>query len=245
VAEPDLSSRFLPAARALDAAEIVPLHADAGLAHANVSAGLAAVLAYEAHVVQHLPHVDLEELRSLPDLARAAADAARDAGGEDEEAQALFDEAYALRRKLRAAALALVEAGTLTARDAQKLGKDRGAVDLAADCAALASLFERRADELGEGGPAAEDVSRAAEIGRALKARWKPAGAGRKPGPDGLSAVDRRDRLWTLLVLRHERLWAVGAYVFGHAVDEHVPALHAPVVAVRAKKKRANQEPST
>ena len=41
--------------------------------------------------------------------------------------------------------------------------------------------------------------------------------------------------LWTLLVARHERLWAVGAYVYGHAVDAHVPPLHAAAVEKGSK----------
>jgi hypothetical protein len=228
---------FLREARAIDPGEVVPLHADAELAEKNVAAGVAAVLAYDAHVAEHLPHVDLGELRSLPDLARAVVLAGREAGTEDDEARALLDEAYALRRKLRAAAVALTEAGVLAPRDLAKLGGERGGVDVSADCAALASLFQRRAEDVAGKAPLEEgEVTRAAEIAAALKARWKPAGAARKPGPDGLSAVEKRDRLWTLLVLRHERLWAVGAYVYGHAVDQHVPALHAPIPSPRRGK---------
>lgn len=40
-------------------------------------------------------------------------------------------------------------------------------------------------------------------------------------------AADRRDRLWTLATRLSDRLWSVGALVFGRAVDEHVPALQA------------------
>jgi hypothetical protein len=234
------SPDFLHHARGIDAAEVVALHGDPALAEKNVAAGVAAVMVYEAHVSEHLPHVDLGELRSLPDLARAVVEAAREAGAEDDEAVALLEEAYALRRKLRATALALVEAGVLAARDVARLGDDRGAVDLAAQCAALASLFQRRAEEVEGKTPLDEnDVARAAELGTALRARWKPAGTAKKPGPDGLSPVEKRDRLWTLLLMRHERLWAVGAYVYGHAVAEKVPPLHAPApTPPRARTKR-------
>ena len=92
-----LTARFLQEASALDPAEIVPLRTDAALAEKNVAAGLAAVLAYDAHIAEHLPEVDLGELRSLPDLARTVTDAAREAG-EDDETRALLAEATALRQ---------------------------------------------------------------------------------------------------------------------------------------------------
>jgi hypothetical protein len=230
------TTNFDRAARALESSEILPLHGSAARAEKNVAAGVAAVLAYDAHVAEHLPHVDLAEIRALPDLARAVLDAAREAGSEDDEAAGLLDEAYALRVKLGAAALALVEAGVLGPRERAKVGSERGAVDLAAALAALASLFQRKVEELEGKTPLDEgDASRAAELATALRARWKPSAAARKPGPDGMSAVERRDRLYTLLVHAHERLWAVGAYVFGHAVDERVPALGAVPAKGRSK----------
>jgi hypothetical protein len=229
---------FLRDALALEAVEIVPMHGDPALAEKNVAAGVASVLAYDAHVAQHLPQVDLRELRSLPDLARVVVEATREADEGHEETQALVEEGLSLRRRLRAAATALVVSEVLAPRDLAKLGNDRGSVDVGAECAALASLFQRRAEDIAGASPCSEaDVSRAAEIGSALRARWKPTGAGRKAGADGLRPVDARDRLWTLLVLRHERLWAVGAYVYGHVVDEHVPALHAPAPPAPRKSK--------
>ncbi len=227
-------SRFLREARALDAAEIVPLCADVAVVEKNVAAGVGAVFVYTDHIAEHLPKVDLGELRSLPDLARDVVEAARAAGGGGDEERELFGEADKLRRSLRAAALALAEAEVLSARDVAKLGNGRGAVDVGAECKALAGLFERRADEV-EGKTAidAEQVARAAEVGATLRALLRGKGAARKPGPHGPSPVEVRDRLWTLLVMRHERLWAVGAYVFGHAVDDHVPPLCAPAGARR------------
>jgi len=238
-AAPTLGSRFLREAGALSAAEIVPLRADAALAEKNVAVGVAAVLAYDAHVAEHLPSVDLAELRSLPDLARAVVVAAHEAGG-DEELGPLYAEACTLRRTLRAVAVGLVEAGVLGARDLARFSPERGATDVGADCAALASLFQRKAEELeGKSAAGEEDLARAAEVGLALRAHFKPTGAARKPGASGLSPAEGRDRLWTLLLLRHERLWAVGAYIYGHAVDAHVPALHAAAPRSRPKGKAA------
>jgi hypothetical protein len=236
-------ARFLREARAIPADEVVPLRTDPALAEKNVAAGVAAVLAYDAHVAEHLHVVDLAELRSLPDLARAVADAARDAGGDDAELRPLLAEALTLSRTLRAAAVALVEAGVLSPRDLARLSPERGPADVGADCLALASLFQRKAEDLEGKSPAGEDqIARAAELGATLRALWKPKGAARKPGPDGRSPADVRDRLWTLLVARHERLWAVGAYVYGHAVDAHVPALHAAAEKAPKARGRAGRD---
>jgi hypothetical protein len=223
-------ARFLRDARGIPADEVVPLRTDPLLAEKNVAAGVAAVLAYDAHVAEHLHSVDLGELRSLPDLARAVVDAARDVGLEEGELRPLLAEALSLSRTLRASAEALVEGGVLSPRDLARLSPARGAADPGGDCAALASVFQRRAEDVAGKTPVTEDeVARAAEIGASLRALWKPKGPARKAGADGLSPAEARDRLWTLLVLRHERLWAVAAYVYGHAADAQVPPLHAPV----------------
>ncbi len=188
-----LTARFLKEASALDPAEIVPLRADAALAEKNVAAGVAAVLAYDAHVAEHLPAVDLAELRSLPDLARAVVVAAREAGGDDELGP-LFAEACALRRMLRAVATGLVEAGVLGARDLARLSPERGATDVGADCALLAGLFQRKAEEIeGKSAAGAEEVARAAEVGLALRAHFKPTGSAKKAGASGMSPAEARD----------------------------------------------------
>jgi hypothetical protein len=238
---PSPHARFLREARGIPADEVVPLRTDPLLAEKNVTAGVAAVLAYDTHVAEHLGSVDLGELRSLPDLARAVADAARDAGLDEGELRPLLGEALALSRTLRASAEALVEAGVLAPRDLARLSPARGPADPGADCAVLASLFQRKAEDVADKTPVTEeDITRAAEIGASLRALWKPKGPARKPGPDGLSPAEVRDRLWTLLLVRHERLWAVAAYVYGHAADAQVPALHvAPVEKGARSKARA------
>ena len=50
-------------------------------------------------------------------------------------------------------------------------------------------------------------------------------------------AEESRDRLWTLLCLRHDRLWRLGAYLFGRKLaDKRVPPLKE---RVKKKKVRA------
>jgi hypothetical protein len=244
-APPAALARFLDEARAFEPEQVVPFRTDARMVQHAVGLGVAAVLEWTDHVREHLPHVDLAELRSLPDLALCLAHAAQevDGGGpEVAEARELLVEAHALRRPLKAAAQALVAAGTLTPRDLAKVGGEHGAVDAGGDCLALAALFEKRGEEIAGQTPITdEDRARAAEVGNALKAFFKPKAAAKKPGPHGLSLVEARDRLWTLLVHRHERLWAVGAYVYGHAVDEHVPPIAAPPASAKLKRPKTEE----
>jgi len=44
------------------------------------------------------------------------------------------------------------------------------------------------------------------------------------------AAVENRDRFWTLVVRAHDRIWRVGAFLWGRdEVDVHVLALQATV----------------
>lgn len=237
-------ARFLPLASTLDADQIIPMRADASLAYHNVASGFAEVMKYEDHLREHLPKVNLEELHSLPDLALGVAFACLKASreGDAADSRALLMEAHALRRLLLRSVEAAGEAGIFTAQEVAKVKEGRGPVDVASDCVALAALFTRHAEAL-EGKTAVTEgqVEQAAGVGAELLRRFKPLkskGARRKADAGTMSAAEARDRLWTLLSHRHERLWAVGAYVFGHAVDEMVPGLLARVPRKRKAKDR-------
>jgi hypothetical protein len=236
-------ARFLPLASAIDADQIIPMRADASLAYHNVASGVAEVMKYEDHLKEHLPKVNLGELHGLPDLALGVAfaclKAIREGGASD--TRALLLEANALRRLLLRSAEAAGEAGIFTAQELAKVKEGRGPFDAASDCVALAALFTKHAQAL-EGKTAVTDgqVEQAAGVGAELLRRLKPKGARRKADAGTMSAAEARDRLWTLLAQRHERLWAVGAYVFGHAVDEMVPGLLARV----QRKRKAKDKPA-
>lgn len=245
-APPATLARFLAEARVFEADQVIPFRADARAVQHQVGLGVASVLAFTDHLREHLPHVDLDELRSLPDLALCLAHAAQEAGGdgpEAAEARELLIEAHDLRSILKSAALAAVAAGVLAPKEISKVGADHGAIDVGADCLALGALFEKRGADLeGRTPVTAEQVARASEIGATLRALAKPKGAAKKPGASGQSPVEARDRLWTLLSMRHERLWAVGAYVYGHDVDTHVPPLAAKIAGTKTKKPAKTEE---
>jgi hypothetical protein len=127
---------FTAEARALDSRDVVHVKGDLERAFLNARLGVAAVFSHETDFRADLPRIDADALRSLPELARAVAFAAK------------------------------------TAKRAK-------------------------------GASAAEEL---------------------------------RDRLWTLLQQRHDRLWRVGAYLFGRKkADKRVPPLDS---RVKKKSKR-------
>jgi hypothetical protein len=219
---------FFPAAKELEVAQVIPMRADASLAYHNVAAGCDEVLKYEAHIKAHLPKVNITDLRSLPNLSLAVAFASLKANSERgaSDTRPLLVEAHSLRRVLLKSADAAAEAGIFTHKQVARVKKGRGSIDTAGDCVALASMFTKGAAALkGKTAVTTEQVMRAAELGTELLRRLKPKGTRRRADAGTVSATEARDRLWTLLAQRHERLWAVGAYIFGHAVDERVPGL--------------------
>ena len=66
---PDLVARFLQEASGLDLAQVAPMRGNPRAVLTNVGLGVAAVMEFHEHVREHLPFVDLDELRALPDLA--------------------------------------------------------------------------------------------------------------------------------------------------------------------------------
>jgi hypothetical protein len=82
-----------------------------------------------------------------------------------------------------------------------------------------------------------EAVREAEDAAGGKRKRKKKAGADDGAPSAAELAAETRDRLWTLLKQRHEALWRVGAYLFGRAVDERIPALPAGK-RKRDKKKR-------
>ena len=103
---------------------------------------------------------------------------------------------------------------------------------------ALASLFEKNAAAVRGKVPfTAAQVKEAAEVGSRLLATLKPKSAKKATAKDLTAAAEARDRLWTLFEKTWEQtIWRAGAWVFGRAVDQHVPALQSRVVGKRPAK---------
>jgi len=234
--------RFMAEAEAIDAKEVKQLRANASLAYHNSKAATDAVLAHAGHIQGHMPHVDLKELADIPNLALAVAFGAllaeREVGASS-DVKAKLNEAYNLRRLLLSSAKSLAEAEIFSGKEVEKIETGKGHIDAVNDCIALASMFTKRAAGIkGKTPVGAKQVMRAAELGTELKTLLKTKGAKKsKNGVVTMSAGEARDRLYTLLVQRYERLWAVGAYIFGYAVSEQVPTLLAQYHKPKSPKK--------
>ncbi len=231
---------FLPAAQKLPADELSDYRADPQLAYHNVKRGTASVLTELARIKKELPLADIESVRTLPQLAQgvifSALQVNRDAGSPG-TIEGLLSRAHPVRRKLLKAAEALVESGIIPDVDLAPIRPGRGKVDTANDCVALAALFRKHEKKTaGKTAITAADITEADEVGSKLQTLLKTKGTptDNRPAPELATAVEIRNRFWTLLEERHDHLWRIGAWLWGHAVDEHVPLLQSRTLGPRA-----------
>ncbi|XXX71631.1 hypothetical protein WMF30_28700 [Sorangium sp. So ce134] len=236
----EAAADFLQEARSIPAREIRPLRADAALIHHNVSVGLDAVSSREADLLKLPAPFDLDAMRSLRrlglGLVYAAAQVDRSSPG---TAKKLLKRAHEIRDVLLSAAVALMKAGVLPAQKVKKIMAGSGARDMVQDCVDLAQLFRDHAAEIrGKTAVTRAQIDEASTVGNQLLALLKPKGAKAKTPAAVKDAVEARDRLWTLLSLRHEeQLRRAGMWLWVDKVDEHVP----PLLSRAARKaKRPN-----
>ena len=217
---------FLPEARTLTRA--IPLRADAALAQKNVARGVEAVMRYRVKIRRELPSVDVDSLRTLPELARATVYAAHEverAAPPKTNLREQLKRARELRELMLSSAESLAAAGIFPASDVAKIRSGLGPIDSARDCVALAELFRENLQAVKGKTPVdRRAIDEAAHLGAELLTRLKPTGGARVRGSLA-DLVASRDKLWTLLLRRHELLWKVGAYLFGHEVERRVPPL--------------------
>lgn len=234
-----LIERFRPDADEIHAKSVKRFRADLKILRHNLARGLEAVFAHEARIRQALPEVRLEDLRSLMDLCFAlgfAADDAREARRSPGELPELLTEARTLRKLMLTSAEGLALAGVVDKYWISQIRRGNGPYDTAMDCMELADLFETHKDAIAGQSPITRDhVRRALELGEELHTRLTPMKAMPRPKAETLHAIELRDRLYTLLVMRHEELWKVGAYLFGFAVEAHVPLLQTRRITRKAR----------
>jgi hypothetical protein len=220
-------SRFLRPARALPDDAVQPLRGDVLLAYDNVVRGVDAVLPHEPHLREALPLVDFRVLRELPQLALATSFAAAQV---DKQARGqvapLLARAVHLRRLLLAAAEMLVLSGDFANTQLEKIRRGSGPADTARDCIDLATLFRQQEGARKKTVLTDELLGEAQELGAHLLQLVAVRPSRRKTtlAPSDPS-VQLRDRLWTLLNLRHRELRRVGMWLFMDDVDERVPRL--------------------
>ncbi|WP_437766320.1 hypothetical protein WMF27_25205 [Sorangium sp. So ce281] len=234
----EAAAEFMEEARRIPAREIRPLRADVALVHHNVRAGLDAVGPHEAELLKLPAPFDLGAMKSLGRLALglvyAAAQVDRSSPGTTKK---LLQRAHELRDLLLSAAVALMKAGVLPAQRVKKIMAGSGARDMVQDCVDLAQLFRDHAAQVkGKTAITRAQIDETAATGDELLSLLKPKGAKAKAPEPVKSAVEARDRLWTLLGRRHEeQLRRAGMWLWIGEVDAHVPPLLART-ARKAKK---------
>ena len=228
---------YLPEAQKLPADKLAEHRADPQLAYQNARRGAENVLVQLARIEEELPFADVEAVRTLPRVAQgllfAALQVNRDLGSPG-TIEALVERAYPIRRRLLKAAEALVDANVIADDDVAPIRPGRGKVDVANDCVALAAVFRKHASgTAGKTAITAADIAEADEVGSKLQTLLKTKGtpADTRPTPALAAAIDARSRFWTLVEQRHEMTWRIGAWLWGRAVDEHVPPLQSRTVS--------------
>lgn len=247
-----LFQMFSPEAKRIDERDLVSFRGAVALAHRNVVQGVEAVLEHEKVIVEELPKIDIEEIRSLPELSLSVVYAATqvDRHRASSELVETLSRARELRQFLLVSAESLVHAGIFDAHEVGKIRAGRGDIDTATDCIELSALYEKHARAIRGKTPVTKaNIREAADLGAELLASLKPKNVSlpKKAQSEVAEARDLRDRLYTLLVHRHDTLRRVGAYLFGlRDIDKKVPTLQTRVfTSSRGKKGAAAIESET
>ncbi len=224
---------FLPAARQLGKEQVQPLKLDVNLIYANVGQGVSAVLPLLPRLVAELPMLPVDELTKLPALAEAllyahAESQRHSQPGKRQEIDAKLTELLALREPLLLQAEVFAHLGLVPADRVAQIRAGKGLFDAAQDGVALSDLYGEYRDRVAGKHPFTEaQLSRVAELGQGLLQVITPDGARTPVTSAAAQAMEDRDRIYSLLLLRHAALRKAGFYLFGEQVDELVPALGA------------------
>lgn len=228
--------KFLPAARELDV--VHSYRGDAQLAYHNVDRGLDAIAPYIDVIKDELPTISVKKLQEIGNIALAVGFAVAQVDrSADGATPVLLAKARELRDVMLTSADALAKSSILPPREVARIRSGNGLIDAAQDCVDLAALFTKHAKATkGKTAINAAQIKEAAAVGTDLLKRLKRKGTKTKAQPGVTDAVEARDRLWTLLVLRHRDLRRVGMWIWADDVDDHVPALLSRAAPAKAKK---------
>ncbi|MBL9043028.1 MAG: hypothetical protein JNM83_15565 [Myxococcales bacterium] len=235
---------FVAAALALPQEKVLPLRLDVNLIFANVQQGVQSVQPFLDRLAAELPKLPTAELAKLQTLAEALlyahAEAARlTQPAKRAEIDAKLTELLRLREKLLLQAEVFALEGIIPESLVAQIRAGKGLFDAAQDGVALADLYGAYRSQIAGKHPFTDaQVARTAELGHALMKLVTPDGARTTVAVAAQKAQDERDRIFSLLLLRHGELRKAGFYLFGEAVDEKVPTLGA-----RQSRRRDPGEP--
>jgi hypothetical protein len=223
---------FLSAALAIPSEAVMSCRLDLPLALHNVQLGVENVLPQEARLRKELPKLNIDDLRSLPDVAAGliyAADRQSGPPGKAEVAEKLL-RLRQVREPMLLIAEGLAMLGLVPAERVTAIREGNGPIDSARDGIALEALYRENATALRNKHPfSPADLKEAADLGNYLVRAITPNG-GRQRLLVQSDETQLRDRFYTLLSQRHAELRKAGFVLFGEALNAHVPALATRVV---------------
>jgi hypothetical protein len=234
--------QYLGAASAVPAADVKVFHGDPNVVYTNVLTGTTNLLAQKTAILAELPNEDLTVFETLPAIALGLLYATLQAtrrSTKNPTLQANLKEAHALRALLLSSATALAQAGVLQASVVAQIRRGRGLIDVARDLIALAGLFNSNALAIAGKTPITVDqVNRASTLGTELQGQLRPKDAPKTKTVN--TAGDIRDRFWALVVEKYDRVWRVGALIYGQSdIAAKVPPLLSHIVHQTVAKKAA------
>lgn len=225
--------QFQSAAMALT--NVVSFPGQPFLVLSNAEFGVRSVEPHEARIKVELPAVKfvvLLEIRQIAlGLTYCVARVDRtllDRPMSKEELKEATAEGYEERGLLLDTVRLLARAGLVPKDRVTLIEKGSGKLDMVSDVTQLVALCEEHLDVVLAKSPITkEQLAQDKQLGAKLARAFRPEGA---RGPDlaeeSRKSVEMRDRMWTLLKMRHDELRRVGAWLFGmDEVDEKVPVL--------------------
>jgi hypothetical protein len=215
----------------------------------NLRTGVDAVRPRMAEVLEARPKTRFDWITSLPNLGRAVEYVAGTVTAPPAiVSRAEIDAKYAELQGYRVPALFVAKAlaadlfKLLPSDQVTAIEEGSGIYNHAQDGIALASLFRAHAAALKDKHPFTDAQLDALEsIGLWLSENVTPTGA-RQRKRDASEQAALRDRLWTLLRVRHAELRKVGNELFGEDdLDARVPRLGSRVASATAKAENDNE----
>jgi hypothetical protein len=225
---------------------------DPRLVLVNVKRGVAAVCGTEEQlraVREHLPKIPVNGILELPDLARSLLFAVRQVPSRTaspKEIEKALEEISGPREDMLKQAEVFVRRGLLDKQRVKDIRKGSGKFDMAEDGMALAVLYADHAEALKGRHPfTAEEIEKLRRTSEWLIDNLNPAGARVDPKKKAKTPLeDARDRLWTLVVRRHEHLRKIAYYFHVDLWEEAVPRLLSRVQGRTAgQEAEAEEEP--
>lgn len=229
--------QYMPVAeQEVPAGDVPTYHHNPLLAYRNIRKGLLALTPHEDVLQQLPPPFNVSRMKALPALALgvmyAAAQADPTSSG---TVRNLRLQVSPLRELLLSNAVVLAKSGLVPVEAVRRIQKGTGPIDNAQDCVDLAELFTKYAATLAGKTPITqEQIELARSTGNQLLAILKPKGAPKDTRSERFAEIASRDRIGALLVAWHaQHMRRAAHWIWGDAMDEHVPPLHSHAPPVK------------